>query len=145
MKLWILSDLHMEKRSLLPVQKSPDFDVLVCAGDIFDGNPAYSMNVVRSFAGDRPAVFVSGNHEYWHLGTAAAAIDAARAAAARTGVHFLERDTVVIGGVTFAGATLRDEPPAPETVSFLEKSHADVVVTHFPPSPEVFARVQASL
>lgn len=154
MRLWVVSDLHMEKRRLLPLTQIPDFDVLVCAGDIFDGNPAYSMSVVRSLAGDRPAVFVAGNHEYRHFKTVNDAISAARDAAECTGVHYLERDAAQIAGVTFAGATLWEQPDhatitfllqTRDDVLFLSRIRADVIITHFPPSSDVFARVQAPL
>ncbi len=58
-----------------------------------------------------PVVYVRGNHEFYggHLDTRLAEGRAASEASLRTskfGVHMLENDDVVLGGVRFLGATL---------------------------------------
>ena len=67
-KLWILSDLHLET---LPYPENfrptpPAFDVLVAAGDIQEGDPGRGFSILRRLAGDKPVVFVMGNHEHWN-------------------------------------------------------------------------------
>jgi hypothetical protein len=55
---WILSDLHLEDGVPLP-SEAPDFDVLVCAGDVAEGSPARSVEAVARLARGRPAVLCS--------------------------------------------------------------------------------------
>ncbi len=106
-RLWILSDLHLETspypQSYHPTR--PDFDVLVAAGDVFEGDPAQALRIVSQLAGGRPAVFVMGNHEYWN-GAVPADLEPARAEAARLGVTLLEGNEAEIGGLRFLGGTL---------------------------------------
>jgi Calcineurin-like phosphoesterase len=101
MRIHILSDLHQE---FAPFQlPEVQADVVILAGDIHTG-----LNGIRwaqSACHDRPVLYISGNHESYgknyegHLRHM-------RALAAGTNVHFLERDTVTIGDVTFLGTTL---------------------------------------
>jgi predicted phosphodiesterase len=106
-RLWILSDLHLESRtypqSYRPAR--PDFDVLVVAGDVFQGDPDHALAVVADLADGKPAVFVMGNHEYWN-GSVPGELAAARCEAARLGVTLLEGDEVEIAGLRFLGGTL---------------------------------------
>jgi predicted phosphohydrolase len=104
MRLWILSDLHLEDGTPLPYA-APEFDVLVCAGDVVEGSPARSVEAVAHLAGGRPAVLVLGNHDVWWQ-TLEGALEEARAHGARLGVHVLEDTAVNIDGVRFHGATL---------------------------------------
>lgn len=65
-KLWILSDLHLET---LPYPDNfrpepPAFGVLVAAGDIWESDPGRGFALLRRLAGDKPVVFVMGNHEH---------------------------------------------------------------------------------
>ena len=57
--------------------------------------------------------------------------------ACRYGVNFLECDTCEIGGVRFAGATLWTpfDPRFPPSAAALARASADVIVTHFEPTP----------
>ncbi|WP_245330572.1 metallophosphoesterase [Bradyrhizobium sp. AS23.2] len=54
---------------------------------------------------DRPVVYIMGNHEAYG-GDIDRAVEKAKAAARNTNVHVLQSETVQIGGITFAGATL---------------------------------------
>ena len=107
MNLLVFSDLHLEHMPLwqLPEDYSK-FDVCIAAGDI-DGSPAAAIRRLASNRGlqRKPIVFVAGNHEYYG-NVLEDAIEAGRIAAAETGVHFLNGDSVVIDGVKFIGATL---------------------------------------
>lgn len=106
MKILLASDLHLEllqrrwsgERLIAPV---PGADVLVLAGDIADGARAFEL-----FAHwPTPIIYVAGNHEFYGH-----AIEPMRAkmrqAAALNEIHFLENESVVIGGVRFLGTTL---------------------------------------
>lgn len=104
MRLWILSDLHLEDGVPLPPE-APDFDILVCAGDVVEGSPARSVEAVARLACGRPAILVLGNHDVWWQ-TLEGALEEARAHGARLGVHVLEDTAVDIDGVRFHGATL---------------------------------------
>lgn len=106
-KLWILSDLHLET---LPYPENfrpepPFFDVLVAAGDIWEGDPGRGFAVLRRLAGNKPVVCVMGNHEHWngvvHEGSALA-----RILAERVGVTLLDGTRAIHAGCQFVGATL---------------------------------------
>lgn len=106
-RLWILSDLHLETspypQSYHP--RTPDCDVLVVAGDVFQGDASRALRIVAQLADGRPSVFVMGNHEYWN-GAVPADLEPARDEAARLGVTLLEGDEAEIGGLRFLGGTL---------------------------------------
>lgn len=107
MKLWILSDLHLES---LPFPNAfrpapPDFDVLVSVGDIWSGNVGRGFEILRCLAGDKPIVTTLGNHEYFR-GEINATIAEARRAAESAGILLLEGDAADLGDIRFIGATL---------------------------------------
>lgn len=109
MKLWIFSDLHADSGTEDIGANPPDFDVLVCAGDVVTGDIALSIEMVAAIARGKPAVFVAGNHEWMSAGTFRPYAETHRLgleAARGHGVHFLECSAVEIDGVSFAGATL---------------------------------------
>lgn len=106
MRVQIASDLHLDfiqrmRLNAAPLEVAADADVLVLAGDIHCGTAA-----VDSFESwPVPVVYVSGNHEAY--GSAyTSVVERLRARAANTQVKYLERDSVVIGGVRFLGACL---------------------------------------
>ena len=108
MKIQIASDLHLD---LLPKLESPDptiiqptdADVLVLAGDIHDG--IHGIDRFKNWKEGTEVIYVAGNHEFYGhvLGPKE---DQLRARAVEVGIHFLERNSVVINGVRFLGATL---------------------------------------
>lgn len=116
-KLWLLSDLHLESAPhpdrFDPPR--PDFDVLVCAGDVWETRTDLGMEALRRLAGDKPVVTVMGNHEHWH-GEIAENLQLARLSAEANGVTLLEGEATTIEGtrpdgtsfgpVRFAGTTL---------------------------------------
>ena len=116
-KLWILSDLHLEA---VPHPDAfdpprPDFDVLVCAGDVWEGRTDLACAFLRQLAGDRPVVFVMGNHEHWN-GEIEENLTEARLWAEANDVTLLEGEEATIEGtrpdntpfgpVRFVGCTL---------------------------------------
>lgn len=103
-RLRILSDLH-EETGRFHGMHDADFDVLVCAGDVVEGDPAASAMRLADLAMGRPAVWVLGNHDLWGV-TVEDAIEAARRAGAPRGVHLLQDSEIEIQGVTFLGSTL---------------------------------------
>ncbi len=66
MRVLAISDLRLERRALneLPYL-SESFDVLVCAGDIWEGEPRKAVQCVTQIARGKPALIVPGNHEFW--------------------------------------------------------------------------------
>ncbi|MFZ4685427.1 MAG: metallophosphoesterase [Hyphomonadaceae bacterium] len=108
MRLWILSDLHIEScRWKLPDPR-PEYDVLIAAGDIF--TPASSgVDWLSRRARGKPVIYVPGNHEWYspnHLNNVAQETERAELLAAERGIHWLNEGAVMIDGVRFLGATL---------------------------------------
>ena len=116
MKIQLLSDLHLEVHPHFAPEPAPGADVLVLAGDIGsyqsgsllpDGDFGLArFSPLPQFAGwPTPVIFVPGNHEY-----DAQDFDAAhlrlRRTCERLGLHWLERETLVLDGVRFVGTTL---------------------------------------
>ena len=105
MRLWIISDLHLEHADRHP-RDIPAADVCVVAGDV-------GVSVAHSvgWLGDRiakwmPVVYVAGNHEFYGSYIERELREGRLAAERHPDVHLLEDDLCVIGGVRFIGATL---------------------------------------
>ncbi|MFG6488241.1 type IV toxin-antitoxin system AbiEi family antitoxin [Roseateles sp. BYS78W] len=106
MRLLVLSDLHLEHGASLTVPPGVDYDVVILAGDIHSpGTRAVRWAARESTFGGRPVVYVPGNHEFY-VTEVGAELEAMRQAAQGTPVHVLSRDSVVVQGVRFLGATL---------------------------------------
>jgi hypothetical protein len=105
MKIWTLSDLHLDHAPWQPPEPPPDADVLVVAGDVREGAlPA--LEWLRYDSGwQKPIVYVLGNHEFYHSSLERER-DLARDYAAVSGIHVLDDSECVIGGVRFVGGTL---------------------------------------
>ena len=104
MKLYVLSDLHVEFRPFTPNPVAvAAADVVVLAGDIYPG--VEGIVWARKSFSDKPIIYVAGNHEFYgrHWDKL---LDQLRETAAKQSVHFLENDAVTIEGVRFLGATL---------------------------------------
>ena len=106
-RLWVLSDLHLEAvrypEAFRPVRS--EFDVLVVAGDVHEGDTDRALRTVSAFAGGKPVVFVLGNHEFWDREVAHER-SIARRAAAKHGVTLVDDNMVDLAGVRFVGGTL---------------------------------------
>lgn len=102
MRIQYFSDLHLEFAGIdLPESNA---DIIVAAGDI--GVGLHGVNWLKK--SQKPVIYVAGNHEFYGYDHPDH-IKALQEAAAKTNVHFLERQAVVIGGVRFLGCTLWTE------------------------------------
>lgn len=107
MRLWVMSDIHLELTrgwDLPPAEARPDFDVLVVAGDLVP-RAERGVRWLLDRVSDRPVIYVMGNHEGYGTDIDRT-VEKAKTAADGTNVHLLENETVRIGNVVFAGATL---------------------------------------
>jgi Icc-related predicted phosphoesterase len=107
MKIWAMSDLHIELTrgwDLPAPADRPDFDVLVIAGDLIS-RMERGVAWLRERVTGRPVIYIPGNHEFWRTDIDRT-VEKARAAAEGTNVHVLQNDAVEIAGVMFIGTTL---------------------------------------
>ena len=109
MKIQYASDLHLEFDSRPLRRNHIQGDVLVLAGDIA-GNPRELSSYLKSLSpgGKTPIVYVMGNHELYGLDWTIGPKNYRHALNRECGgfVHFLEKDSCVIGGVRFLGTSL---------------------------------------
>ncbi|WP_323141912.1 metallophosphoesterase [Massilia phyllosphaerae] len=115
MRIQLFSDLHLERYPDFQPQIAPDTDVVVLAGDIgsYQSNSRLQDDDfgLGRFSPRRPGaprarvLYIPGNHEFDSLdyGVAYARL---RATCAALGIEWLDRETIVIGGVRFIGTTL---------------------------------------
>ena len=106
MRLWVFSDLHLEYADLREPLRPPDADVCVVAGDLCRASANGVHWLAEHIAPLMPCVYVAGNHEFYKGSIREGLEDGRKAAEGFPDVHFLENDTVLIGGVRFVGATL---------------------------------------
>lgn len=120
MEALAISDLHLERRTLSDVPPlNESFDILICAGDIWEGEPIKAVQSIVSLARGRPAVIVPGNHDLYiqrpHDRTISQIIELMRDEAHRQNVSagkeivtILSADNPVfeIGQTRFVGLTL---------------------------------------
>lgn len=122
LKLWILSDLHLEFEQLSTVVETfkwdiPDFDILVLAGDIATGFEAQA--VIETLLQERkPIIYVMGNHEFYtdhpqfqSLRSYKKGIEEIidywqTLSQQHPNLHVLEKDSVIIEGIQFVGTCL---------------------------------------
>lgn len=106
MRIWPLSDLHLEVDDISYRFKMPDnVDVCVCTGDLVNKSPARGIEWLAEHV-HVPTIYVAGNHEYYRGSLVDGLAEAREVAAGFPNIHFLENDQVVIGDVRFIGATL---------------------------------------
>ncbi|WP_323002669.1 metallophosphoesterase [Denitromonas sp.] len=110
MKIALQSDLHFEFSGngwTIPDDISSQCEVLVLAGDIHSA-PYGVDEIARSIAQQHgiEVVCVAGNHEYYGERLPSMLRKMRDASAHLPGVHFLENDAVILGGVRFLGCTL---------------------------------------
>jgi len=101
MKLYILSDIHLEFSTFEPF--TTDADVVVLAGDI--GKKSNGIIWAREKFPDKEIIYVPGNHEFYGA-QREDTLALMRFAAEQCKVHLLDNDEVVINGVRFLGSTL---------------------------------------
>jgi predicted phosphodiesterase len=130
MRLLILSDLHLENSGPCSVPAGLEYDAVALAGDIHNPGVRGIEWAARTFNG-KPVVYVPGNHEFYDQ-ELLLQLDAMRRAAQGTNVHVLSRNSVVIDGVRFLGATLWTDFALPvagvtDIARALEVANRDVV------------------
>jgi Icc-related predicted phosphoesterase len=101
MKLHTLSDLHIEFKPFNPPATSAD--VIILAGDIHVGTKG--LNWAKENFGDKPVIYVLGNHEYYGQAFPKH-IDTLKQLAEGTNIHILENERLTINEVVFLGCTL---------------------------------------
>lgn len=106
MRIWLLSDLHLEFADLRQPLAIPEADVCVVAGDLCRA-PANGVHwLAKHVAHAMPCIYVAGNHEFYKEAIKEGLEDGRSAAAGFPNIHFLENDAAVVDGVRFVGATL---------------------------------------
>lgn len=105
MKLRIMSDLHLEFSNWTP--EKVDCDAVIVAGDAWLGTKAIPW-LAKHFKG-LPVIYIAGNHESYG-GDIASDQANLREEALKSGIRYLERDTVVLKDgdrkVVFIGTTM---------------------------------------
>ena len=107
MRLWLVSDLHVELTrgwDLPAGDARPEFDVLMVAGDLIP-RAERGVRWLRERVPDRPVIYIMGNHEAYGIDMDRT-VEKAKEAAEGTNVLVLEKETIRLGNVTFAGATM---------------------------------------
>jgi len=133
MKITLVSDLHLEFSDCYDIKNENNADVLILGGDIMIaedlhdhpyvpsiyehgsfadlGRKQKRVQTFRDFLTRMSnlfphVIYIMGNHEFYH-GKWVKGIQYMReTCAAYPNIHFLERDSVKIGDVTFVGGTL---------------------------------------
>ncbi|MEB2843264.1 phosphatase [Rhizobiales bacterium RZME27] len=107
MRIWVMSDLHLEFTALSLPLTIPQADVCVVAGDVLTRGVVPSLEwLADNVAGHMPVVFVAGNHEFYDAAFGDSILAGKAFAAGIDNLHFLDGETVDIAGVRFAGGTL---------------------------------------
>jgi Icc-related predicted phosphoesterase len=69
MRILPASDPHLERRRLKEIPTlDQSFDVLVCAGDLWEGQPEKAIQSVVALARGKPSIIVPGNHDLYTEG-----------------------------------------------------------------------------
>lgn len=105
MRLWVISDLHLDVNQAGVPLPDVGADVAVVAGDLMEGIERSIDWLAREIRPRMPVVFVAGNHEFYGS-LYRAEIERGRAAAQAAGICLLENTRVEIGGVRFTGGTM---------------------------------------
>lgn len=100
------SDFHTEIKGQSPLELHQDVDVLILAGDIGSGIDGLQFALDHLKARCKHLIYVLGNHEHYQFLYEAVVKANKDLATTVPNVHVLERDTVIIDGITFIGATL---------------------------------------
>jgi len=104
MRIQILSDLHTEFQHYR-VEMATDADVLVVAGDFGVADSLEGLRILaRSI--DRPVVFVTGNHDYYHGIVSEVDRNLEQIECDVPNFHFLNDSCISIGDIEFIGSTL---------------------------------------
>jgi predicted phosphodiesterase len=141
-RIQLLSDLHLETHPHFRAGPAPGADVLVLAGDI-GSYQAGSQLQGADFGLERfapasgwpvPVLFTPGNHEYDSLEFDETR-ERLRQTCERLGIHWLDREVLVLDGVRFAGTTLWSDF---ESLSQPEDGSANALATHLKQRDKAF-------
>jgi Icc-related predicted phosphoesterase len=105
MRIWIISDLHLEFDEHFELA-IPDADVCIVAGDVTNGVGNAVRWLDQHVATAMPVVFVPGNHEFYRDSIVEGREWGRKHAEECLDVHLLDNGVAVIGGVRFVGTTL---------------------------------------
>jgi Icc-related predicted phosphoesterase len=105
MRLHVLSDLHVDADPSFELTLAAGADVLIVAGDVFEGIGHGLAYLRRCVPRPTPIVMIAGNHEYYGRVYAKERLSA-RKWAADHDITWLDTDAVTFAGVRFIGATL---------------------------------------
>jgi predicted phosphohydrolase len=100
MRLYVLSDLHLEFADWTPPSVSAD--VVVIAGDLHKGSRGVPW--IRRHFPHLPVVYIAGNHEFYSA-TVPDVLSSLRSGAGGQ-IYFLENEALELGDVVFLGCTL---------------------------------------
>lgn len=112
MKLLILSDLHFQfhadcGKSFLESLSLPDYDVAVIAGDVANSKKLVTtLENIHVVLGNKPIVYVPGNHEYYHSSLNKVQDRIAADTKRMCNLHWLANGSVTIDGQRFIGGTM---------------------------------------
>jgi len=105
MRIQVFSDLHADVAGVKPIMIGPGVDAVIVAGDTCQGAES-AFEILRGVVPMQiPVVMILGNHEYYRR-CLPEELASARAKAPAYGIHLLENNTIVIGGIRFVGCTL---------------------------------------
>lgn len=102
-----MSDLHLEFGPPPGDLVIPDADICICAGDIFDGGVARSIDWLgENITPSMPVIFVPGNHEYFGSSIKEGLAAGYEAAERYEHLFLLNGDVVLFDDFRFVGATM---------------------------------------
>jgi len=106
LKVWVLSDLHIDFCAMTVVPPAEGFDVVVIPGDIMNGWKDSLTWLQTTFIPlGRPIIYVPGNHDFY--GGRLSDVHAMQSMATDLGIELLHNgQSIVINGARFLGATL---------------------------------------
>lgn len=105
MKIQFASDIHLESRRGFLIEPT-DSDIIVLAGDISVGMKGMEFAAMQTQIHNKPVIYISGNHEYYHHDYDELISEMRSLAATIPLLHFLENDELIYQGVRILGATL---------------------------------------
>lgn len=107
MRLWVMSDLHLDFLPLPLPLTIPDADICVVAGDVLTKGVVPSLGwVAENIAPHMPVVFVAGNHEFYDAAFNDSILAGKALAAGIDNLHFLDGEVLELDGVRFVGGSL---------------------------------------
>lgn len=123
MRVWIFSDLLIDRQSSPPFPQIPDADVCICAGNVMEGGPGYAVEWLgENIMPHMPVLFVPGNRDFFHSSFREGLFAAEMTAQYYEDLYFLHGRSIVLGGFHFIGASLWTDHKANGRVAATSKS-----------------------